>query len=158
MNRLHLRAAGPIAVLLTTGLVALATPAHAAGPADLSAAITATGAPETVTYRSLFGNAGPNRAAGTVTAVVQLPTQAISATFDHSDCVYDNTAKTVSCDLSGMPEGEGFPLTVTAKFSPFASGKLTATATITGTDPDPNSANNSATVSCTALTGLVIIC
>ncbi|MEW1551853.1 hypothetical protein [Streptomyces tsukubensis] len=155
MHRIHRRTAGPVTALLTIGLLALASPAHASGPADLSATLTATGTPQTVTYRSLFYNAGPNRAAGTVTAVLQLPAQTVSATVEGSECVYDNTAKTATCDLSGMPVDEGFPLTVTARFAPLVTASLTATATITGTDPDPDATNNSATTSCTALLGLI---
>ncbi|MFB7672842.1 hypothetical protein ACFC26_15670 [Kitasatospora purpeofusca] len=152
------RAAGTFTALLATGLLALAQPAHASGPADLYATVTATGSPGAVAYRVFFGNAGPNRAAGTVTAVVQLPAQTTSASIDISGCPYDNSAKTFTCDLTGMPAGQGFVPTVTAQINPLALGALTATATITGTDPDPDTTNNSASVSCTALTGLVIVC
>lgn len=103
-------------------------------------------APETITYRPFFGNAGPDRAAGTVTAVLQLPAaRTTSATIDRSGCTYDNTAKTVTCDLTGIPDGQGFVPIVTAKIDPLTVGTLTATATITGTDPDTDTTNNSAT-------------
>lgn len=48
MHRLRIRAAGPVAVLLIAGLLGLASPAHAAGPADLYATASATGAPQIV--------------------------------------------------------------------------------------------------------------
>ncbi|MFE6745374.1 hypothetical protein ACFVGM_05925 [Kitasatospora purpeofusca] len=158
MRLFRARATVPFAFLLAGGLLALAQPAQAAGPADLYATVTASGAPGAVTYRVFFGNAGPNRAAGTVTAVVQLPSQTTSASVDLSGCAYDNTTKTLTCDLTGMPDGQGFVPTVTAQVGLLALGALTATATITGTDPDPDPSNNSASASCTALTGAVILC
>ncbi|MFF3762427.1 hypothetical protein [Streptomyces sp. NPDC002185] len=158
MHRAPLRTAVPVTALLCAATLALASPAHAAGSSDLYASVTAAGAPGTVTYRPFFGNAGPDRAAGTVTAVLRLPAQTTGATIDLSGCAYDNTAKTVTCDLTGMPDGQGFVPVVTAKINPLAVGTLTATATITGADPDPDTTNNSASVSCTALTGLAITC
>ncbi|WP_424216132.1 hypothetical protein ACN20G_28715 (plasmid) [Streptomyces sp. BI20] len=156
--RSRTRSTAAFTTAFAAGLLALAPPAHAAGPADLYTTISATGAPGTVTYRAFFGNAGPNRAAGTVTAVVQLPSQTTGASADLSDCAYDAAAKTFTCDLTGMPEGQGFILNVTAQIGPLAIGNLTAGTTVTGTDPDPDTGNNAAGVSCTALTGLVIVC
>lgn len=116
----------------------------------------------TITYRTHFANAGPDRAAGTVTATatatVTLPSQTVSAGVDLAGCTYDNGTKVVTCDLSGMPVGQGVIPVVTAQINPLSLGTLTATAHITGTDPDPDPANNTATASCTALTGLIVIC
>ncbi|MER8046962.1 hypothetical protein [Streptomyces sp. NPDC094032] len=147
-----------ITSLLTAGLLGLAQPAHAAGPADLYTTLSATSGPRTISYPVLFDNAGPNRATGTVTATLALPPQTISATVDFGYCDYDNATKVLTCDLTGIPVGQGIRPTVTAQIGALALGPLTATATITGTDPDPDPANNIATVTCTALTGLVIVC
>ncbi|MER8104852.1 hypothetical protein [Kitasatospora sp. NPDC094016] len=158
MHRRVSTAPAAITALLTAGLLTLAQPAHAAGTADLYATLSASAVAGTVTYRTHFDNAGPDRAAGTVTATVTLPAQTTSATVDLADCAYDNGTKTVTCDLSGMPVGQGVIPVVTAQISPLALGTLTATARITGTDPDPDPANNTAAAPCTALTGLLILC
>ncbi|MEV0188200.1 hypothetical protein AB0I39_06645 [Kitasatospora purpeofusca] len=151
-------ASGAVTPLLAAGLLILPQPAHAAGPADLYATVSASALAGTVTYRTHFDNAGPNRAAGTVTATLTLPSQTTGATVDFGGCTYDNTAKVVTCDLSGMPVGQGVIPVVTAQISPLAIGALNATAAITGTDPDPDTANNTATANCTALTSLIITC
>ncbi|MFJ3937942.1 hypothetical protein [Streptomyces parvus] len=147
-----------ITSLLTAGLLGIAQPAHAAGPSDLTATVSATAVGGTITYKAFFDNAGPNRATGTATVTLTLPPQTTGATLNYGGCDYDTTTKTVTCDVTGMPVGQGLPFTVTAQMGALSLGALTATATITGTDPDPVAANNTATATCTALTGLIITC
>ncbi|MEV7660160.1 hypothetical protein AB0O39_39200 [Streptomyces anulatus] len=146
-----------VTALLAAGL-AFAQPAQAAGGSDLYATINATALANTVSYEVLFNNAGPNNTTGPATATLVLPPQTTSASVDFAFCDYDNTTKTVTCDLPTVLVNHGIRPTVTAQFGLLTLGPFTATASITGTDPDPQPGNNTTSATCTAVTGLIIVC
>ncbi|MHC0432816.1 hypothetical protein ACX6XY_21970 [Streptomyces sp. O3] len=152
-------ASGAITALATVGLLGIPQPAHAAGTSDLYATISASAVAGTITYQTLFDNAGPHRASGTATATVKLPPQTTSASVNLAGCTYDNSSKTVTCDVSGMPVRQGIAPVVTAQIDPLALGPLNATASITSSGTiDPDLSNNTASAPCTALISPIIVC
>jgi hypothetical protein len=76
-----------------------------------------------------------------------------------SGCAHVGTTRTVNCDVASLASGAS----ATAKFSVngglLALGSYTTTAVRTASSPaDPNSANDSASKTCSALTGLIVTC
>jgi uncharacterized repeat protein (TIGR01451 family) len=113
--------------------------------ADL--AITMTDSPDPVkkrrelTYAINVVNNGPSTASGVVVTDA-LPPDVIfmSATSSQGSC--SGTA-TVTCELGSLASGAGVDVTIVIK--PTSVGTLSNTADVTGSDPDPDAANNSAT-------------
>ncbi|MBK5994981.1 hypothetical protein JHN53_25750 [Streptomyces sp. MBT58] len=152
-------ALGAISALVFAGLLGNPQSAHAAGTSDLKVALSASAFAGTVTYQVRFENDGPDRASGTVTGTVELPAQTTSASASLAGCPYDSGTKTVTCDLSGMPEHEVLPFVVTAQISPLAIGPLNATAKVTSVGvTDPHLSNNTSSAPCMAVTSLLITC
>jgi uncharacterized repeat protein (TIGR01451 family) len=120
--------------------------------ADL--AITKSGAPDpalvggSLTYTIGVTNNGPSTATG-VTLTDPLPpsTTFVSATTSQGTC--SAAGGTVTCALGTLANGAG--ATVTVRVTPTAKGTLTNTASVQGNEPDPDTANNSATASTRAL-------
>jgi uncharacterized repeat protein (TIGR01451 family) len=114
-------------------------------PADLS--IAKADAPDPVTegsdltYTLTVTNNGPNPASG-VTVVDELPTglSARSASASQGSC---SGTTTVTCTLGDLASGASATVTIVVR--PESTGSLTNTARVSGAQPDPNQANNSAT-------------
>jgi uncharacterized repeat protein (TIGR01451 family) len=115
-------------------------------PADLSIAIT--GAPDVtptgsqITYTLTATNNGPNPATGvTVTDTLPAGVTLVSAT---GGCT--PSGGTVVCDLGGLASGASASRDIFVLVNA-ASGVLNNTASVAGNEPDPNTANNTATKS-----------
>ncbi|MFD7734737.1 IPT/TIG domain-containing protein [Kitasatospora phosalacinea] len=129
--------------------------------ADLAVGLSAVPGPllsMTIGYSQTVHNNGPDTAAsGTVTTT--LPSQTASVSGLPGNCAYDSTAKTVACTLSGLAGSTTQTNGFTATISTLALGPLPASATRTTSSPtDPVSGNDSATATCSALTGLIVTC
>lgn len=124
----------------------------AATSADLS--LTKSASPDpvlvggTLTYTLTASNAGPATATSvTVTDPLPAGVSFVSAATSQGSC--GQSAGTVTCSLGSLaPAGSA---TITIKGIPTAKGSLTNTATVTAFQPDPNPANNVATVTSRAL-------
>lgn len=129
--------------------------------ADIAVGLTATPGPlasTAIDYAQTTTNNGPSTAAtGTITTA--LPAQPTGVTGLPGNCTYNSTARTVACTLTALPNGSTATNTFTAQFGLLTLGPLPATATRTTSSPtDPNPANDTATKTCTAVTGLLIQC
>ncbi len=119
--------------------------------ADLS--VTKTDAPDpvavggTLTYTVAVTNNGPDAATG----VVMTDTLPPSVTFVSAGPSCTHLSGTVTCGLGSLANGGA--TTVTIMVTPTAAGTLTNTASVTGNETDPNSANNTATALTTVNTG-----
>ena len=119
--------------------------------ADLSIAKSAS--PETVlvggalTYELSVTNHGPSPASG-VTLADELPpaVDLESATPSQGGCAGTTT---VTCNLGGLADGASAVVTIVVR--PTAAGPLTNTATVGGSELDPEPDDNSATVTTTAI-------
>lgn len=127
--------------------------------ADVKVALAASGhggLSARIDYTLTVTNSGPSAASGIrVVATYPSGTSLASAT----GCVRVGTTRTLNCDVASLASGAS----ATAKFSVngglLALGSYTATAVRTASSPtDPNSANDSASKTCSALTGLIVSC
>lgn len=111
-------------------------------PADL--AITKTDKPDPavagskLTYTLTVTNNGPNPATG-VTISDTLPA---GVAFVSASAGCSSAAGTVTCNLGGLASGSSASVTIVVR--PSSPGTITNTASVTGGEPDPNPANNSA--------------
>jgi uncharacterized repeat protein (TIGR01451 family) len=120
-------------------------------PPDLS--ITKTDSPDpvvvgdTLTYSLRVLNAGPSAGATEVDVTDALPagTSFQSATPSQGSC--GQAAGTVTCNLGSLANGAS--ATVEIKVTPQNTGTITNTASVAGSDRDPNTDNNSATATTT---------
>jgi uncharacterized repeat protein (TIGR01451 family) len=130
----------PAAVVIGGGQVSLT-----ARPADLS--IAKADAPDPVTegrdltYTLTVTNNGPGPATG-VTVVDDLPGDLAARSSSASQGSCSGTT-TVTCTLGDLASGAS--ATVTIVIRPGSPGSITNTARVSGSQPDPNLANNSAT-------------
>jgi len=116
--------------------------------ADLGVTLTASGGTATgtnTTYTATVSNAGPS-AATNVALTAQLPSTGvlISATPSAGSC---STGSGVSCDLGGIDNGGS--VTVLFVVEQTEAGSAAMTVQVSGSETDPNTANNSATASVT---------
>ncbi len=105
---------------------------------------------EELTWTLNVKNEGPSDATG-VTVVDPLPpgTSYLKSTSSQGKpCEY--AAGRLTCELEGLADKAGATITVTAKVTA-APGPLTNTATVSGEEPDPESANNKASATSTVL-------
>jgi uncharacterized repeat protein (TIGR01451 family) len=100
------------------------------------------GVGQTLTYTLTAHNGGGDDATG-VQVVDDLPAGPafVSATASQGTCA--RSGSQVTCDLGNLANGAG--ATVTIKVTPQSEGTLTNTARVSGTESDPNGANNEAT-------------
>ena len=125
----------------------------AAASADLSIDKTLSpmppvaGAPATYTLQ--VSNVGPSDATG-VTVTDPLPAQLTGpvATPSQGSCAI--AGGTLTCSLGAIASGTGATIQVTGTVTPGTAGQtLSNTATVSGTEPDPDTTNNSSTVTAT---------
>jgi uncharacterized repeat protein (TIGR01451 family) len=135
--------AGDFGTLHVYAMCAMAPPPPAS--ADLS--VTLSGSPNPVlvgqplTYAVGIANSGPANAAG-VAATINLPADAtiVSATSSTGSCT--PAADSETCTIGALASGAS--ATATIVVTPTQPGSLTAAATVSGSQPDPNSANDTA--------------
>ncbi|WP_410644069.1 hypothetical protein [Amycolatopsis sp. lyj-346] len=127
--------------------------------ADVKVALGATGhggLNARIDYTLTVTNNGPSAATG-IRVVATYPAGLSFASG--AGCVRVGTTRTVNCDVASLASGAS----VTPKFSVngglLALGSYTTTATRTASSPsDPNPANDSASKTCSAVTGLIVTC
>jgi len=124
---------------------------NVAVPNDADVAVTKSGSPNpvdvntTLVYTIQVTNNGP-AVSTNVVATDTLPSAVtyVSSSSTQGPCV--QAAGTVTCTIGTMTVGQLVVINITVTASTFSSASLaTNTVTITHSDPDPNSANNTAT-------------
>ena len=155
-----------LVALVTFGLTAAATiaaagPATAApGSADVAPVVLVpTGLhARTVPYIVGVNNLGPDTATS-VTITVRLPRQVVSAATA-PQCTYNRRTDVATCTFEGVPGESAVLVPLDARVGVLSFGvHLTATAIRTASSPpDPNPANDTATVTCRANVSLLILC
>ena len=127
--------------------------------ADVKVALGATGhggLNARIDYTLTVTNNGPSAATG-IRVVATYPAGLSFA--GGTGCAHVAGTRTVNCDVASLASGAS----ATPKFSVngglLALGSYTTTAVRTASSPaDPNSANDSASKTCSALTGLIVTC
>jgi uncharacterized repeat protein (TIGR01451 family) len=126
------------------------TASVATGIADLS--VTKTSSPNQpqipantdVTYTITVTNLGPANASGvTLTDTIPANITFVSATSTQGSCTGTGP---VTCNLGTVNSGSNAIVTVVGRTGSNAPGSTTNTATVSSATPDPNPANNTATV------------
>lgn len=138
----------------TTLAVAALLPAIALASADLS--ITKSDSPDPVTegsqvtYTITVNNAGPDPATNVVVTddLASSDFDLISVTPSQSSCDTQGS-QNITCSLGTLASGA--VATVTIQATAKKAGTVTNTASVTTTEPDPNTANNTVTESTTVL-------
>jgi hypothetical protein len=127
--------------------------------ADLGVAITAS--PRAVLtsrieYSITVNNTGP----GDATGIRLVANYANGLQYAGStNCARVGTTRTVNCDIASLASGASRTVTFAARAGLLAIGPLTTTVQRTQSTPaDPNAANDHASRTCSALTGLLIRC
>ena len=109
-----------------------------------------------IDYTVTVTNIGPSAASG----IRVVATYASGLSYaSGTGCAHVGTTRNVNCDVASLASGAS----ATAKFSVngglLALGSYTTTAVRTASSPeDPTSANDSASKTCSALTGLIVTC
>lgn len=101
---------------------------------------------DTIQYAIGVGNLGPNAASGT-TLTDQLPSGVNFESASSSLCSV--SGQTVTCAIGQLPVNGTFVLLLTGQVTAPKNTTLVNTATVAAANPDPNPANNSASVSTT---------
>jgi uncharacterized repeat protein (TIGR01451 family) len=127
--------------------------------ADIKVGLAATGhggLNARIDYTVTVTNIGPSAASG----IRVVATYASGLSYaSGTGCAHVGTTRNVNCDVASLASGAS----ATAKFSVngglLALGSYTTTAVRTASSPeDPTSANDSASKTCSALTGLIVTC
>jgi uncharacterized repeat protein (TIGR01451 family) len=127
--------------------------------ADVKVALAATGhggLNARIDYTVTVTNTGPAAATGIRVVATYAPALSFAS---GTGCAHVGTTRNVNCDVASLASGAS----ATAKFSVngglLALGSYTTTAQRTASSPsDPNPANDSASKTCSALTGLIVTC
>ena len=100
-----------------------------------------------ITYTVVVANNGPSNAA-TVTFTDVLPPQTtfVALTQSGGPAFTCTTGSTITCTIATLPATTATTFTIEALVSASASGAIDNTATVTSATPDPDSANNTSTV------------
>jgi uncharacterized repeat protein (TIGR01451 family) len=122
-------------------------------PASADVSVTKTGVAggngKSVSFTMAVRNNGPSSGAGvTLTDVLPGGTSFTAASTTAGTCAYNSGTKTVSCSIGTLTSGA----TATVTLDVAVNGKpksVANTATVSSTATDPNTANNSSTVSVT---------
>jgi uncharacterized repeat protein (TIGR01451 family) len=122
-------------------------------PNDLGVGVGATPNPvrtgKNLTYTVSLTN-GSGNIASDVTSTFTLPaqTQFVSLSTTAGSCVAPpvRSTGTITCQIGSLSGSAGWSLTATVKVVAQGGSSIAATATVSGVDADPFSANNSATV------------
>jgi uncharacterized repeat protein (TIGR01451 family) len=94
-----------------------------------------------IAYTLTVRNDGPNPATGVIlTDALPAGVQLVSATTDRGGC---STGGTVTCDLGSLDAGASVAARIVVS-APLLPGDLSNTATVKGTEDDPDQSNNSA--------------
>jgi uncharacterized repeat protein (TIGR01451 family) len=127
--------------------------------ADLGLSINATPRQvntSRITYTITVHNAGPADATG-IRVVATYPNGLVFVSSD--DCARVGSTRTVNCDIASLASGANATATFVARTQLLAVGPLTTTVQRTQSTPtDPNAANDHASKTCSALTGLLVRC
>lgn len=129
---------------------AIATVAVESPSADLAVMKTITSGPliagEPVRYRITVDNDGPSEAEDAVlTDVVPSAVGELAASTDRGSCTV--TGQSIACAFGSLVSGARASVLVQGVLSAAATGTLTNTAEVTAATPDPDSSDDSATVS-----------
>lgn len=131
-----------------------AAPQAADVAVSLSAAVKLVGTAR-ITYTITAKNNGP----ATATGVRVVGTYPAGLVYVSSTCDRVGSTRSVNCDIASIGSGESVTRTLTAGTTLLTIGQLTATAQRTASSPsDPAPANDQASRTCTALTGLIVRC
>ncbi|MGZ0148644.1 hypothetical protein ACXJJ3_16345 [Kribbella sp. WER1] len=126
--------------------------------ADVAVALTASARSlltTRITYTLTIKNNGPGAASG----IRVVGTYPLGLVYAGSTCVRVGTTRSVNCDVASLAAGASTTRTLTADTTLLTVGSLTATAQRAASSPsDPVVANDKASRTCTALTGLVVHC
>jgi hypothetical protein len=109
-----------------------------------------------IEYALTVRNTGPSAASGIrLTATYGQGLSYAGA----ADCARAGTTRTVNCDVASLAPGASTTVTFAARAGLLAVGPLTTTVQRTQSTPaDPNAANDNASRTCSALTGLLVLC
>ncbi|MEQ0562260.1 hypothetical protein ABJI51_24520 [Amycolatopsis sp. NEAU-NG30] len=137
-------------------VVTIAPPATLA---DIKVGLAATGRGglnARIDYTVTVTNIGPGAASG-IRVVATYP--AALSFASGSGCAHVGTTRTVNCDVASLASGASATRTFSVDGGLLALGSYTTTAQRTASSPtDPNAANDSASKTCSALTGLIVTC
>ncbi len=133
--------------------------ATAGASADLSVTLTADRASvtvgEAITWNAVVGNGGPQLGTGIV-ATISLPSglEGVTATVPGGSCVIAGAVAT--CTLADLPVGASQTIQLRGTAGrDTAERSLVATAVVTGSRPDPNPADNTASAALVAVPAAV---
>ncbi|MFG1910661.1 hypothetical protein [Kribbella sp. NPDC048928] len=120
----------------------------------MSAAVRLVGTAR-ITYTVTVKNNGPASADG-IRVVTTYPAATL---FSSTTCTRVGSTRTANCDFASLGSGEAATRTLTVQTGLLTTGALTATARRTASSPaDPVAANDKASRTCNALTGLIVHC
>src|SRR3954452_17193719 len=127
--------------------------------ADVKVALGATGhggLNARIDYTVTVTNTGPGAASG-IRVVATYPAGLSFASG--TGCAHVSGTRTVNCDVASLASGASATPRFSVNGGLLALGSYTTTAVRTASSPaDPNSANDSASKTCSALTGLIVTC
>jgi uncharacterized repeat protein (TIGR01451 family) len=108
-----------------------------------------------ITYTITVKNNGPAAATG----IRVVGTYPAGLVYAGSTCTRVSGTRSVNCDIASLASGASTTRTLTADTALLTTGALTATARRTASSPaDPVAANDKASRTCNALTGLIVHC
>ncbi|MTD54895.1 DUF11 domain-containing protein [Amycolatopsis pithecellobii] len=123
--------------------------------ADVGVALAASSRGSQITYTITATNSGPADATG----IQVSSTYASGLNYGGSTACTRSGTRGVTCTIAALPSGTSKTVSYTANTGLLTLGPLTTTATRQASTPaDPNAGNDSASVTCNALTALLVHC